>query len=111
MNPPLVSVGIPLYRSRPFLGSLRENCIALAAENNVEVIVSDRHGFDDTLDILNTEWKHNLRFHFLKASDCLNWVEHMNLLLREARGTYFRWMPHDDCFPEGNLKPLLDRLE
>lgn len=111
MTPPLVSVGIPLYRSSPFLSSLRKNCIALAAENNVEIILSDRHGFDDTLETLNTEWKHNSRFRFLKAHDCLNWVEHMNLLLREARGVYFRWMPHDDCFPEGSLKPLVDRLE
>lgn len=111
MIPPLVSVGIPLYRSRPFLNSLRENCAALAAEDNVEVIVSDRHGFDDALEILRSEWGHDPRFRFLKADDRLNWVEHMNLLLCEAKGDYFRWMPHDDCFPKGCLQPLLHRLE
>ncbi|HET9394532.1 MAG TPA: glycosyltransferase, partial [Nitrospiraceae bacterium] len=86
MTRPRASVGIPLYRSRSFLQCLRENCTALAAENDVEVIVSDRHGFDDTLDILEREWSHDPRFRFLRADDRLNWVEHMNLLLREAQG-------------------------
>ena len=111
MSTPLVSVGIPLYRSRPFLSSLRDNCAALVAEDNVEVIISDRHGLDDTLDVLCAEWGHDARFRFLKDGDCLNWVEHMNFLLREARGDYFRWMPHDDCFPAGCLTPLIERLE
>jgi hypothetical protein len=110
-SPARISVGIPLYRSRPFLSSLRANCAALAAEENVEVIISDRHGLDDTLDMLCAEWDHDARFRFIKAGDCLNWVEHLNLLLREARGDYFRWMPHDDCFPAGCLTPLIDRLE
>lgn len=111
MTPPLVSVGIPLYRSRPFLASLRENCAALAAEGSIEVLVSDRHGLDDALDVLRSEWGHDPRFRFLKADDGLSWVQHMNLLLREARGDYFRWMPHDDCFPKGCLQPLLHRLK
>jgi hypothetical protein len=111
MTIPRISVGIPLYRSRPFLASLRENCAALAAEDNIEVIISDRHGFDDTIDLLHTEWGQDARFRFLRGDDRLNWVEHMNLLLREARGDYFRWMPHDDCFPAGCLTPLIERLE
>ena len=111
MSSPLVSVGIPLYRSRQFLSSLRENCAALSAQKDVEIIISDRHGLDDALDILSSQWRRDSRFRFLRANDCLNWVEHMNLLLREARGEYFRWMPHDDCFPAGCLTPLIDRLK
>ena len=80
----LVSVGIPLYRSHPFLDSLRANCAALAAEDNVEVIISDRHGLDDAIDVLRSEWGHDPRFRFLAADDRLNWIEHMNLLLRAA---------------------------
>jgi GT2 family glycosyltransferase len=111
MSDPRVSVGIPLYCSRPFLDSLRENCAALAAETNIEVIISDRHGLDDAFDLLYAEWGKDARFRFLRGDDRLNWVENMNLLLREARGEYFRWMPHDDCFPAGCLTPLITRLE
>ena len=77
----------------------------------VEVIISDRHRLDDTLDVLRAEWGHDSRFRFFASDDGLNWVEHMNLLLREAQGDYFRWMPHDHCFPAGCLPPLVDRLE
>lgn len=111
MSPPRISVGIPLYRSHPFLHSLRDNLADLAAEPDVEIIVSDRHGLDDTLDILKAEWRHDARFRFLKADDRLHWVDHMNLLLRESRGDYFRWMPHDDRFPGDCLKPLRNRLD
>jgi hypothetical protein len=104
-------VGIPLYRSLPFLASLRENCAVLAAEGDVEVIVSDRHGLDGTIDVLRAEWGHDSRFRFMKSDDGLSWVDHMNLLLREARGDYFRWMPHDDSFPAGCLAPLVRRLD
>jgi ectoine hydroxylase-related dioxygenase (phytanoyl-CoA dioxygenase family) len=111
MTRPLVSVGIPLYRSAPFLPGLRANLRALAEEDSVEAIVSDRHGLDDTIDVLRDEWRHDDRFRFLAADDQLDWVEHMNLLLLEARGRYFRWMPHDDLFPRGCLQPLVARLE
>lgn len=111
MSRPRVTAGIPLYRSRPFLDTLRENCRALAADDDVEVVVSDRHRFDDAIDVLKEEWLHDPRFRFLEGEDRLNWVEHMNLLLTEARGDYFRWMPHDDLFPDGCLAPLIARLE
>jgi len=111
MTPPLVSIGIPLFRSDRFLRGLRANCEALAAEGDVEIIISDRHGLDDSLDTLRSEWGHDPRFRFLEATDGLNWVEHMNLLLTEARGQYFRWMPHDDLFPAGCLGPLVERLD
>jgi len=111
MSIPLVSVGIPLFRSEPFLEGLRANCAALAAEDDIEVIVSDGHGLDGALAILRSEWGHDRRFRFLDTTDRPGWNEHMNRLLEAARGQYFRWMPHDDLFPAGCLRPLLARLE
>jgi hypothetical protein len=108
---PLVSVGVPLYRSRPFLESLRANCRDLAGEASIEIIVSDRHCHDDAIDRLQSEWGGDRRFRFLKSDDRLDWVQHMNLLLAEARGEYFRWLPHDDVLPRGSTGPLSDWLE
>lgn len=111
MNQPLVTVAIPLHRSKPFLHGLHGNCEALAAEDDMEIIVSDRHGLDDAINILESQWRSDPRFRFFKAKDSLNWVEHMNFLLAEARGRYFRWLPHDDLAPAGCLRPLVERLE
>ena len=48
MTAPLVTVAIPLYKSQPFFDIITENVENLAYEN-LEFIISDRHGYDDTL--------------------------------------------------------------
>jgi glycosyltransferase involved in cell wall biosynthesis len=107
---PLVSVGIPLYRSRRFLDTIVENIDALQY-GNLEIIISDRHLLDDTLHVLRTRYGSDLRFRFLEATDALNWVEHFNLLLRESRGTYAVVMPHDDSYPSHYIPDLVTALE
>jgi glycosyltransferase involved in cell wall biosynthesis len=107
---PLVSVGIPLCRSRRFLDVIVGNLEAIAY-GNVEVIVSDRHGDDDTLEVLRCRFGADRRFRFLAATDGLNWVEHYNLLLRAARGRYAVLFPHDDSYPASYIGELVTALE
>jgi hypothetical protein len=79
--------------------------------DDIEVLISDRHGHDDAINKLAAEWGNDTRFRFLSGKDALNWVQHFNLLLSSATGEYFRWMPHDDLFPEGCLDPLIQHLD
>jgi glycosyltransferase involved in cell wall biosynthesis len=107
---PLVSVGIPLHRSRRFLETIVENLEAIGYPN-VEIIISDRHLLDDTIAILQRRFGTDPRFRFLRATDGLNWVEHYNLLLRESRGSYAVVMPHDDSYPPSYVTELVAALE
>lgn len=107
----LLSVGIPLYRSKPFLENIRQNIRILLLLNSIEIIISDQHGLDDALDRLEAEWGADPRFVFLRSKKSVPWTENMNILLSVANGKYFRWMPHDDVFPEGSLELLVERLE
>jgi len=107
---PLVSVGIPLYRSSRFLEIVIENIEAIEYPN-IEVIISDRHQFDDALARLKVQYASDARFRFLEGRDRLNWVEHFNLLLKEARGTYFLWMAHDDSYSSNYIADLVAALE
>jgi glycosyltransferase involved in cell wall biosynthesis len=107
---PLVSVAIPLFKSRQFLDCILENIEAIRYPN-VEIIVSDRHGADDTLELLEERFKDDARCKFIRGSDRLNWVEHHNALLRAASGKYFCWMAHDDSFPSSYLPQLVSCLE
>lgn len=114
INPPpgiLVSVGIPLYRSKPFLENIRQNIRILLLSDSIEIIISDQHGLDDSLDLLEAEWGTDPRFLFLRSNKSVPWTENMNILLSVAKGKYFRWMPHDDVFPEGCLGLLVERLD
>ena len=108
---PLVSVGIPLHRSRRFLDVIVENIEAALAYDNVEMIVSDRHGEDDALAVLHRRFGADRRFRFLSATDGLTWVEHYNLLLREARGKYAVLLAHDDSYPSTYIGELVAALE
>jgi glycosyltransferase involved in cell wall biosynthesis len=107
---PLVSIGIPLYRSRRFLDTIVQNIEALRYDH-LEVIISDRHLLDDTLAVLEQRYGSDPRFRFIAASDGLNWVEHFNLLLRESRGKYAVTMPHDDSYPSHYVSELVNALE
>lgn len=104
-DPPLVTVAIPLYRSKPFLDIILANLDALDYPN-LEVIISDRHSLDDALAVLKGRYGDDPRFGFLQANDELDWIAHYNLLLKTGTGDYFVWMPHDDSYPSSYI-PLL----
>ncbi len=107
---PLLTIGIPLHRSRPFIDVVSANIEAVERED-VEFLVSDRTGFDDAVDLLAARHSTDRRVIPVRTVDGSDWVEHCNALLRQARGTYFCWMPHDDSFPPGWVDTLLGCLE
>jgi GT2 family glycosyltransferase len=107
---PLVSIGIPLCRSRRFVDRIIRNIEAIAYPN-VEVIVSDRHSDDDAAGQVAARFAREPRVRTVRAADRLTWVEHYNRLLEDASGEYFMWMPHDDEFPAGYVPALVGALE
>jgi GT2 family glycosyltransferase len=106
MTAPLVSVGMPLYRSLRYLDVITRNIEAIDYAN-VEIILSDRHGYDDTLEKISTRFPGDNRLRFISATDKIGWVENYNVLLREALGEYFVFMSHDDFYPSGFIPKLV----
>lgn len=78
---------------------------------DVEILVSDRHCHDDTLARLRARFSDDEQIRFLEAEDGLDWVSHINLLLKEGRGAYWRLLPHDDISPRGSLEALARALD
>jgi glycosyltransferase involved in cell wall biosynthesis len=107
---PLVSVGIPLYRSSRFLDVITANVEAIEYPN-VEIIFSDRHMLDGAIAALRDRYGADARFRFLEGRDELDWVGNFNLLLKSARGRYFVWMAHDDSFSPNYVGDLVAALE
>jgi len=101
-----VTVAIPLYRSAPFLAIVRDNLDRLR-DFDLEILISDRHGLDDAIDVLARDYGHDPRVRLLRATDAIGWVGHFNELMRVARGEYFVWMQHDDTFPDGYVEALV----
>lgn len=107
---PLVSVGIPLYRSARFFDVITGNIDTLPADG-IEILVSDRHCADDTLERLRRRFAGDSRLRYFSGTDALDWVGNINGLMRQARGSYWRLLPHDDVSPPGALERLIDALE
>lgn len=107
---PRVSIAIPLYRSGRFVPIILEN-IANLDEPRAEILISDRHGEDEAIDLLEERLHDDPRIRFLRANDRIHWADHYNELLRTARGDLFLWMPHDDSFPRGYVTRLAAALD
>ena len=107
---PRVTVGIPLYRSARFLDTIIENIEAMPADG-VEILISDRHCEDDALERLSVRFEHDQRVRCFAARDCIDWVANINFMLGQARGEYWRFLPHDDLSPAGSLEALIDALD
>lgn len=107
---PLVTLAFPLYRSACFLEIIKSNIEAIDYPN-VEILVSDRHCHDDTLERLKDHFPDDRRLTFIAAHDELEWVSHYNFLLQQGTGKYFRWMPHDDNFSSCDLRTMVAYLE
>lgn len=107
---PRITVGIPLYKSEQFVDVIISNIEGTPAPD-VEFLISDRHCYDDSLRFLRERFWSEPRVRFLEGSDQLDWVEHINLLMREARGRYWRLLPHDDSSPGSSLELLAKALD
>lgn len=110
MQQPVLSLLFPLYRSKPHLPNLLKN-LEQIAHQDFEVIISDRHCEDDTIDVLEAKFNNNQHFRFIKATDRIGWVDHYNLLLQQAKGKYFSWVPHDDIYPSEYFAVLVEEME
>ena len=65
---PLVTIAFSLYRSMRFWPVILAN-IATFDYPNLEIIISDRHCFDDALGQLRDRFQDDARFRFLSAHD------------------------------------------
>jgi glycosyltransferase involved in cell wall biosynthesis len=107
---PRVSVGIPLYRSARFIDTIVANIEAMP-KTGIEILISDRHGYDDTIDRLRARYGADPRIRFFQKRDELDWVGNINFLLQQARGEYWRFLAHDDLSPPGSLELLIAALD
>lgn len=105
-----VSCLIPLYRSHAFFDIICENIDAHLTEDT-EILISDRHGLDDTASRLAARYAREARVRVLTVLDEGDWVTNICQLIRAARGRYFRIIPHDDSASIESTRRLAQALD
>ncbi len=76
------------------------------------MVISDASGLDGSPERLARIFAGDDRVEVVRRDTELNWIEHCNLLLREATTEYFCWMPQDDLVsPEGYFDLLTAALD
>ncbi len=107
---PLVTVGIPLYRARPFVDRIVRN-IEEIGYPAVEFILADQHGLDDALEVLQERLGDRPGVRFIATRDELTWFDNYSFLFRQASGTYFRLLSQDDRILPGSISHAVEALE
>jgi len=107
---PRISCLIPLYRSGAFFDIICDNIDAHLPED-AEILVSDRHGLDDTADRLAARYAQERRVRIVSRLDEADWISNINDLIRAATGKYFRIIPHDDTATRCSSMRLVEALD
>lgn len=107
---PRVSIGMPVFDGERFLGEAIESLLAQDFED-FELIVSDNASTDRTPEICMEFAAADRRVRYLRNEENLGAAYNYNRLVSEARGTYFKWAPHDDLHAPGYLRRCVEVLD
>jgi glycosyltransferase involved in cell wall biosynthesis len=88
---PRLSFGLPVWNGE---ASIRRCLDSLLAQDftDIEVVVSDNASTDGTSQILDEYAARDPRVHVSRNQENIGQIENVNLVFRQSRGEYFRWI-------------------
>jgi glycosyltransferase involved in cell wall biosynthesis len=109
-NPPLISIGMPVYDGEPFV---KEALDSLLAQDypNFELIISDNASTDGTSELCVEYAKSDSRIKYYRNSENLGAIANFNRVFALAKGKYFAWAAHDDVWEPAYFSTLARLLE
>lgn len=96
-EPPLVSVGLPVYNGGRYLGLAIESLLA-QTYRNIELLISDNASTDDTQQICERFARIDSRVVYSRNEANIGAVKNALKLLNLASGDYYATASHDDLF-------------
>ena len=107
---PLVSIGMPIYNGAH---SLRRSLESLLAQDyeNFELIISDNHSTDSTLEICLDYMAKDKRIRYLRNEMNVGAIRNFNKVFEISEGEFFMWHAHDDYREPSYISACLEVLE
>ncbi len=107
---PRVSVCMPVFNGANFI----EEALDSVSQQNFEdyeLIVTDNASTDATEDIVRRRAASDPRIRYVRNEKNIGAAENYNLGFRLARGTYVKWMAHDDKLSPDFLRKMVAILD
>lgn len=98
-NPPLVSLGMPVFNGENFLEAALESLLSQTF-TDFEIILADNASSDRTPEICQAYAAKDARIRYYRNAHNIGAAANFNLVFQMSRGNYFKWAAHDDlCAP------------
>lgn len=107
---PLVSIGMPVYNGGRYIERAIESLRAQTL-GDFELIISDNASTDDTRSLCERYVQLDPRIRYLRQPENIGAPRNYNVLVHEARGTYFKWSAASDEVAPDFLAKCVSALE
>jgi len=107
---PTITVGLPVRNGARYLRTTLD-AILSQRFRDFELVVADNASTDDTPQICEQYAKQDRRIRLIRHEENIGAARNHNLLVRLARGTYFKWAAHDDLIRPQFLERCVETLE
>jgi len=96
LNPPTVSIGMPVYNGEKYIATALDSLLEQTFED-FEIIISDNASTDDTSKICQEYAAGDERIHYIRQTENIGMLNNFLAVLNEARAEYFKWYACDDA--------------
>lgn len=107
---PLISIGLPVYNGEPFVGRALDSLLAQELAD-FEIVICDNGSQDATAAICGEYARRDQRIRLHRNPENLGLVKNFNRTFELSRGTYFKWVAHDDWHAPDSLSRSVALLE
>jgi glycosyltransferase involved in cell wall biosynthesis len=109
-DPPVVTIGMPLYNGEKYLESALRSILA-QTYTNFELLISDNASTDSSAAIARRYAEADPRIRYSRNPKNLGAAPNYNRLIHLARGRYFRHAAHDDILAPTNIERCVAVLD
>jgi glycosyltransferase involved in cell wall biosynthesis len=107
---PRLSVGLPVYNGQNYLAEALGSLLAQTYQD-FELIISDNASTDDTEAICRRYAAADARIRYIRQPRNIGAAPNHDVLVREARGEFFKWASHDDLYGPELLARCVEYLD
>jgi glycosyltransferase involved in cell wall biosynthesis len=110
MRVPRLSIGLPVYNGEKYIAESLDALLGQTYED-FELIISDNASRDATADICRTYERRDGRVRYVRQTRNLGAAGNHWFLVREARGSLFKWAAADDLYARDLVERCVEILD